>query len=320
MYSKKIKILFVVFLATALLAVFSLWKDSVAVGKNQVVKFGIDTSDISSVKLLYNGVSTDLRRTNNVWYVNQKYKAREQSVALMKVAFAKAESKRPVSPEHKQKILDTLLKKGVRVEVTTSEGIKKFFIYTNPNDINSAYYAEDASKEPYIMHVPGYSNSMANLFMMDESGWRSRELFRSSPRTLKRLQIHYPQSPENNFEIVYQSMNRFTVVGLTQIDSARLYDYLYEYEYMNCDGYVYKDRDNILRKLSKVTPHAIIRVEDADSVKNKTLKIYMGVSGIQGIAGVVEPGNELLQFRKETLFRILVKKKYFEKNKSPLRR
>ncbi|HVD99321.1 MAG TPA: DUF4340 domain-containing protein [Cytophagaceae bacterium] len=312
----RIKILFLLFVFTGLGAALVLFKNT-DFGKSDSssLKVAIDSSSLQKVTLRYDSLTTVLTKGNQNWMLNGKYKARTNLTQLMILGLSKAEVKRPVAEENKQKVADQLRKSGIRVTAEGDGWKKTFLLSSNDNDANSSYYMDEQSSEPYVIYVPGFSGDMANLFKMDEAGWRNRELFTSTPLSLQKITVSYPAFKASNVEIRWNPDKTFDVVGVKKVDSAKVITYLSQFDQVNIDHYIYKDKVAILQTLRKNAPQAIIEVSDLDPSANHKLSVYGESKEPKGIYAIIEPGDELVTMKPETLFRLLVRKEFFEKKK-----
>ena len=310
----RIKLLSILFLVTLLCAAIVVWKDTGFGGNDSAfINVSVDSASLNKITLFYNNKITALTKDLIQWEVNGKYKARPNIIQLMIVGLSKAEVKRPVAEENKKKVIEFLKQKGIRVKVEGADWSKQFFIYTNENDANSSYYLEEGSPEPYIVYVPGFSGDMANLFKMGEADWRSKALFTTTPVSLQKINVSYPAYKTSNVEIVWNADKTFNVLGVNKVDSAKVITYLSQFEQVNIDSYIYVDKENIMSTLRKNAPQAIVEVADLDPASNHKLSIYSDSKEPKGIYAIVEPENELVTMKPETLVRILIRKEFFEK-------
>jgi hypothetical protein len=312
--SSRIKILTFLFLITGLGATFVFVKDSSFVkGSESSIKISVDSSSLNKVTLNYNHQTTVLTKTPLKWMVNGKYEARPNLIQLMTIGLSKSEVKRPVAKENEKKVTDFLNKNGIKVKVDGEDWSKNFIISPNENDANSSYYIEEGSSEPLVVYVPGFKSNMANLLKMTEAEWRSKELFISTPLSLQKISVSYPAYKLSNVEIKWNSDKTFKVEGVNKVDSSKVITYLSQFEQVYIDNYIYKDKEKILLALRKNAPQAIIEVSDLNPGGSHKLSIYEECKDPKGIYAIVEPENELVTMKHETLYRILVRKEFFEK-------
>lgn len=311
----RIKLLFSIFLITGLGAGYVLLKNTnYGSSSDAKMKIALDSATLSKITLSHSDQTTVLVRGQRNWTVNSKYKTRQNPIQLMVVGLSKAEIKRPVAEENKKRVTDLLNKNGILV-TAEGEGWKKSFrIVGNDNDANSSYYKEEGQNELYVVYVPGFTGDMSILFKMTEADWRSKELFISTPLSLQQINVNYPSFKDKNIEIKWNDKN-FTIGGIKNIDSTRVVTYLSQFEQVNVDNYIYKDKEILLQTLRKKAPQAIIKVADLAPSGNHTLNLYHESKDPIGIYGIIEPENEVVTLRKETLQRILVQRDFFEKKK-----
>ena len=312
--STRIKLLSIIFLITGIGAVLILWKGT-GFGNSDAngINVSVDSSSLNKITLRYNDQTTVLTKVPLKWMVNGKYKASSNLIQLIIVGLSKAEVKRPVAEENKKRVIEFLKQKGIQVKVEGTDWNKKFLIYTNENDVNSSYFLEEGNPEPYIIYVPGFSGDMTNIFKKSEADWRSRILFTSTPTSLQKIAVSYPAYKTSNVEIIWNADRTFKVAGINKVDTAKVYTYLSQFEEVNVDNYVYKDKEAIMTEIRKNAPVAILEMTDLDASNNHKLSIYNESKDPKGIYAIVEPQNELVVMNPKTLFRILVRKEFFEK-------
>lgn len=316
--NSRIKIYLILFMISGIGAAVVLMKDiHFGSDSGSATKIAVDTAAITKISYSTDSSSVFLAlKGKDKWKVNNKFNARENLIKLMMVGLAKAEVKRPVAEENKEKVLKYLSSKGVKVKIEGDEKTVSFLIISNENDANSSYYLAEGSKEPLIIYVPGFSGDMTNLFKLDESGWRSKELFRSNPMTIQNIKVTYPSQPQSSFEIIYTEGRNFRIPGVINMDSTRLFTYLLQYEQVNVDNYITENKDLILEKLKKEKPNAIIELKDIDPLKSKTVLLFGESRVNKGIYCVIKESSELVVIKPETLMRLLVRKELFNKKSS----
>ncbi len=280
-----------------------------------VLKVTVDSSSLNKITLRYDSTVTVLTKGTRSWKVNGKYNVRPNLIQLMVVGLSRAEVKRPVAEENKKKVIALLKQEGILVTAAGPDWTKTFLLSSNDNDANSSYYMDEGQGEPYVIFVPGFSGDMANLFKMGEADWRSRELFISTPLSLQKIAVTYPAFMASNVLIKWNTDKTFEIPGIKNVDSTKVITYLSQFEQVNVDNYIYKDKEAILASLRKKAPQAIIEVSDLDPAGNHRLSVYGESKEPKGLYAIVEPENELVTMKPETLFRLLVRKEFFEKKK-----
>lgn len=310
----RLKILSIAFILTGIGAAFvSIKNSNWSSDDSSSIIISIDSTTLSKVTLVYDTQTTILSKGPQYWTVNSNYKARPNFIQLMIVGLAKSEIKRPVANENKQKVITLLKTKGVKIKTENGDQQKSFYLASNDNDANSSYFMEDGGTEPYIIFVSGFSGDMSNLFKLDEASWRSRELFTSTPLSLQKISVSYPMFPKSNVAIQWNKDKTFAIEGIKDVDSSKIINYLAQFEQVNIDQYIYKNKELTISLLRKNKPQAIISVADLRSVGSHTLEIYGESTDPKGIYAIVLPENELVTMKPETLFRLLVRKEFFEK-------
>ena len=314
--NKRIKLLTITFLITGLFAGYIVLKNtSWSTTEATKLDLAIDSTSLKKLTLIHNNQTTVLTKSETGWMVNEKYNARKNLIQLLFVGLTKSELKRPIASENKEKVITILKQNGTLVKTVDGNNTNSFYIASNDNDANSSYYMKEGDAEPYIIFVPGFSGDMANLFKMSEVNWRSKVLFNSTPISLQNISISYPSIPKSNVSIKWNTNKTFTINGVNSIDSTKVVTYLAQFEQVNVDQYIYDNKELIIKGLQKNKPQAMIQVEDLSTKGSHTLKIYGESTEPKGIYAIVEPENDLIIMKPESLFRLLVRKEFFEKKK-----
>ncbi|MBC7450960.1 MAG: DUF4340 domain-containing protein [Cytophagales bacterium] len=314
--TNRVKILFLLAVLTGALAVWSqLGKHSS--GKPVYEGFAaIDTMDIVKVSFTAKGETMHYVAPKNErkWFIDSKYEVRSDIIALMKVGLARMDVKMPVSEELRGNVKTKLLSEGVHVQVQSEEGEREFWVLTNDNDKNSSYYLSSKDAEPYIVHVPGFTGDLTDLFRLKAEDWRNKALFRSVPGSIEEIKISYilaPSAPKDGFTIK-KEINGYQVIDMPKADSTKLYTYLGLFQRVNVDNYlVDKQRDSVDYLLKSQSPKVILEVIDIDKSRSRTLQIYNALPGNKLLYARIVENGELVSLNPESFFRILVRKQWF---------
>lgn len=312
---KKLKLYIFLFLLTGVLAfytVFSKKFKSSSYGKTEEEIAIVDTASISRIQLQGKLPVVNLERNPSGWTVNNKYQAREQLTGLLLFGLNKLEVKRPVSENKVNEVKARLLKEGVSISIYSDEGEKRIKVLPNEGDPNSSYYLKEGSNQPYIVFVPGVKGDISGLAGLGEQDWRSRSLFRSSPRSLQSIKVSFYLNPSDGFEISPKN-GIFEVKGLADADSGKIHRYVMLYSLTNVDKYITENQEKIVSQLKKTGPIARVLVDDIVDKQDKTVDIYKDIENPKRFYGIISETDELVSLNGELFNFILVKKSYFQK-------
>lgn len=305
----RLKILAAIFIALLGLVFVQNYQLSLPGGQAESDVAITDTAGIFAVQYVRpDGQEVTIRKEGSGWLLNNGYEARAYLKNLLFTGFAGMRVKREVSESAREEIRKRLLTSGYKVTVNQGEGVlgKTFYMASNPDDPNSTLYYNPAESEtPYIVLVPGFEGSMANLFALPPSEWREKEFFVSSPENLQLVQVDYPDFPRQSFTVSYGKTG-FSVSDIERLDTLRLSRYLNAYSYLTINTYIDGGKDSLTKMIGKITPLAIVRVESLR--QNRTLEIYEKNGKLWGI---IPDQDQLVSLRPEVYNPLLVKREYF---------
>ena len=148
---------------------------------------------------------------------------------MVQVLFAtiqQAEPKRPLPLGIQDSVSQELRQNGVKVSLISS-GTPELTFYAGGNGQKTqAYFSVDkGDAKPYLVTIPGYRVYVSGIFEVEEKDWRDKLVFGFNWRNFESLQASFPNSPSDNFQVVFQD-NYFAVQGLNAVDTAKLNDFL----------------------------------------------------------------------------------------------
>lgn len=281
-------------------------------GEEDNRKIAYDTTSINQIQIVADTGKILLTRNGKSWTVNNQYRVRTDLQQLLLAALARLEVKRNVAKENIESTKQIIRKRGYQVSIN---GKPEFTLAANENDANSSYLLKEGEAEPLVVHVPGFTGSLSDLLKQDESVWRTHELFRSSPLSIQRIKAEYPAIPNAGFEIRYVGPRQFEIVGMNAIDTASLYAYLEQFQQVNVEQFIYKNKNEILQKLSSEKPVCILQLEDLNPELSQTIIIYGPSKVRSAFYCILKERNELVTLTEQTLNRIIARKEFFAPKK-----
>jgi hypothetical protein len=310
--SNRIKILLGIFVLTSSYALYIILQPMFKENTFSQTFQSIDTTNIQRIDYTYKGQAHQLVvKTKSKWVIDDTYEIRTYLIDLVKQGFSRLTSKMPVPKNNQQYVIDYLKKNGVKMKITTEQGVQTFYIITNENDLNSSWYLQEGASEPYVVYVPGVDGDVSNLFKLGAIEWRSKTLFKSSPGSLQKLIVHYPNSKNDGFEIELIN-NQYVLKEVDKLDSARFFNYLSQYEQISVSKYlVGNPKDSVENLLKSVQPEAYIYVTDKDIRYSEGLGIYKMRVGDKVMYGRKMGTKELVELNPQYFLPLLVKKALF---------
>jgi hypothetical protein len=269
-----------------------------------------DPAKIDRVVLELKGRKVDLHFDGTHWKVN-RFEADRALIDVLFAALAQALPKRPVAAIQRDSINGLLDSKGVTVSLFEGPEIRKQFLAGGSPQKRETYFRQDKNSEAYLMTIPGYRVYLAEIFSMDENGWRDKRIFDFAWRNFKSLTTSFPSATPEGFVIRRPDMSlTVTVVGMNEPDTSRVNAYLDDLLQLTADQIISRGTSKRYDSLAQTPPVNTIEVSD---IANRTyrLELFSPLPGETLILGTAHDGD-LVLFDRKKLFRVVKKRTYFD--------
>ena len=273
-------------------------------------KFTIeDTAAVDKIAMTGKGLSNTLEKVNGLWTVNDKYPLDPSMQKVLMAVLHNVRIHRKAPKNLKGEIIKNLDENGYRVSIYKDGREAESFI-AGGNNISVAYFM-GGDNEPYVVYLPGYDSYVSGIFQVSENDWRDRFVFSTSWAGLKKLELDYPDSPGNGFEITSgQVIPRIT--GVTRLDTNKVMNYIELYRTFAVDQYLDSGRVAKYDSLSMTRPWAILHVDAVSLAKPLTVDFFHRLPGDNLMVGRLNENQEIL-FSYERIKDIFKEKSYFRK-------
>jgi hypothetical protein len=268
-----------------------------------------DPSKIDRVVLQWKDRRVDLHFDSD-WKVN-RYEADRALIDVLFAALAQALPKRPVATARRDSINKILGAQGVTVSLFEGTELKKQFVAGGDPQKRETYFKIDTDTEPYLMTIPGYRVYLADIFAIDENGWRDKRVFNFAWRNFKSLTTVNTADPSAGFVISRPDRSlTVTVEGMNEPDTSRVNTYLDDVQQLSADQIISKGTQRY-DSLAQTKPVNTIEVHD---IANRTyrLELFPALRGETVILGVAHEGD-LVLFDRKKLFRVVKKRTFFKR-------
>lgn len=208
-----------------------------------------DTSRITRIFIANRqGRSVDLRRANNGWWVNGKYRARQPEITTALKTFLRIEVRSPVPKSSEAMVLRTMAGASIRVEIYEGgdEPSKSWIIGHATKDHFGTYMVlekpdEGRSSAPFIMGMGGFIGVLNTRFPVAEDNWRSSRVYNYRDlHDLAAVEVLHLGRPSESYRILNpetglprltdprgKAMPMDTVLVQAALLPYRLFDYEY---------------------------------------------------------------------------------------------
>jgi hypothetical protein len=236
-----------------------------------------DTAAVGRIEMRDPHSSRLLERRDGKWWINETFEADPDMVRVLLSVLHHVETNRKSGKSQLPELQERIPAEGILVRISGPElPLKSFYAMGNANKTLSWFMAENGD-DVFEAELPGYESYVAGIFEVTGADWRNRLLFSSTWRSLRQLNLSYPEFPERNVSIAFDG-NFFRVAGVEAIDSGALMQYLDHYAYFQADRFASEEAGTPDSVFSG-QPMAIIRTEDIRAESSRRLEIFRGRPG-----------------------------------------
>lgn len=192
-----------------------------------------------------NGQKIVLKKQEDHWIVNDKYKARKDMIDILLKTIKKVQINYPVPVKEQEGIIKSIAAKHVKVELyKAGKMLKSYFVGSHTQDMMGTYFFLKDSKRPYVCFIPGFEGYLTPRYFTQEKDWRSRVLFDIDPTAIKTIEVAYDDSIPGleSFKIeqtkdIISLTNLKTNISQDLSDAALGKQYLSFYKYLEIEGF-----------------------------------------------------------------------------------
>lgn len=248
----------------ATLAWYFLVRENDSVFSSAEAGFSIkDTGSISKIFLSDRNERLTLTRTDSGWVVNDQYPVLPASLHTLFEALYGQYAIGPVPQSAHNNVVRALSVSATKVELYGRNGqkIRTFFVGNEAHDFNNTYMLMEGAQRPYIVGLRGFEGFLTPRYSPKIYDWRDRTIFNIAPERIRKIEVTYPNAPENSFVLTAaggQLQLTPPVPGVAP-DTSRLRDYLGFFRKINAEGYV-NGTENIDSLIRTAPRYATIRL------------------------------------------------------------
>ncbi len=285
-----------------------------------------DTASVSRIFISdkRTGRSYDLKRTGKRDWVSQKSGTRIfwPHMDQMLATLHDLKVKRPVFDNERENAVSQIAVNHYFVEVYHKDGtVKKLFLGPETDQHTGNYAILEGKDVPYVVHIPSFQGYPGAHFAVNEVEWRDKVLFKSTPRTLQRVEVTFRDHPEENMVVKFRD-KKFIFEGIEHVDTARMSEFVS----VVADGYVeeFFPETKPLDSLLATAPAYKVKVEDIDPDHSPELWLYpppgWTPGKLQSVAAVLFKGKEklLITVQKQNFEPLVMGKSYYRKPKAKM--
>jgi hypothetical protein len=327
--TKKLKILIAtnIFLGLAIVATIAMNGRKIDFQNENLPDFSL--ADSANTDKLVFGKTVLKRQFGTSWTINDTLQADNFMIEQLLMMLQKTAIKRSLTDKSQTEMSVKIAQKGTKIEFFAGNTLQKSFKILGEDNETFAQAinlevnldgsleknSEQNNQKPYVIHTPAYKAALHEVFTLPEKEWRNRTLISVGWNSLQYLELTYPQKPEQNFSIIFDSLlyketNQifYKMQGIKQLDSVMLFNYIKAFNSVRVAKYL--ENNNLRDSLQKIPPYCTIKIDDLSPKQRNTLRLYPTANKMFGI---VEKTNDLVLFDVRYISGLLVRKKDFEK-------
>jgi len=272
--------------------------------KTDVALFAVqDTANVDRVQIN----DHVFEKAGSDWQLDQQYKVQPSMMRSLLAILSRVEVKRPAPEMQLPGIREDLQQDGISVEVYSNGNPVKS--YTIAHDSLATYASIPQNSEIFEVYIPGYNINIGQLLQINEQEWRDRRVLVTTWRTLQSLQMQYTGDEKNSFSIEFDSIF-YRVNGIQQLDSAKLYTYIQQFQDFSVSQYL-PGKNDLKSKLEQTEPFLVITLNDMVSDRNNVLELYATNEEI--LYGISRKTGEVVLVDRRELNRFLVAREEFRR-------
>lgn len=197
--------------------------------------FSLEEQINSIDKITITGPVSDisLQKEGRKWSLNQEFSADPSKINDLLGVLSEVSVRRKVAVNVQERLKAP---EHITYNVTLSDHdqlVRSFQVAEN-NQGTLTYFIDEIA---YVVNIPGYNYHIADIFKLSVEDWRSPYVFASNWSTLEKMKINFSESPDNNFEIVYDNFG-YLIPSIDQLDTTKMYDYMQQISFLQVQSYL----------------------------------------------------------------------------------
>lgn len=156
-----------------------------------------------------------LKRSSDGWILNEEYPVRRDGIEILLETLYRMEMKNFLPQRIVPEVEKQLAVYGKQVRIYQNGKLSKSMIVGTPipSEMGTYMKLEDGDL-PYAVHIPGFNGFLNTRFISESYLWRSRSLVRMKPRSIKEVELIYPDSLGASFKLTVFSTDSMYLTNL----------------------------------------------------------------------------------------------------------
>lgn len=244
-----------------------------------------DTASVTRIFIAdKEGNRSDIVRTRDGWWVNNKYRCRSEAILNLLEVIRNVEVKMPVPRQAKESVIRIMAAAAIKVEIYAGDDlVKQYYVghetlegdgsYMLLTDLETGKNFED----PYACFIPGFVGYLLPRYIAKEHEWRDRQVINYIPPEMAKVEVLYTGFPDSSFVIDLESTTSFRLSDgrgrLLPFGEDRMKQYLAYFQNLHYEALITGRNRQLEDSLAKVGPFCSVIVTARPFRKN-TYKFY----------------------------------------------
>ena len=240
------------------------------------------------------GSRSDLVRTRDGWYVNNKYRCRSEAVLNLLEVIRNIDVKMPVPRQAKESVVRIMAAAALKVEIYVGKKlVKQYFVGHETADGDGSYMLLTDPEtgrnyeDPYVCSIPGFIGYLLPRYIAKEHEWRDRLVVNYIPPEMSKIEVLHKGMPDSSFVIDLESTTSFQLTdGRKQalpFSEERMKQYLSYFQNLHYESLITGRYPNLQDSLKQAGPFCTVIVT-ARPFRRETFRFYR-----KKFAGQFEP-------------------------------
>ncbi len=270
-----------------------------------------DTATIDQIRINSDGTNITLKKENQIWTLNEQYRAEQNMVRVLLSILKDAEVLRQVPKNQTEEIANYIHDNGFLIEISSGGDLLQSFYASGNENKTLSYMMPVDENNPAIVNIPGYESYVAGIFEIPVNDWRDRTILSTNWRTLQKLAVDFAQFPQYDFTIEFK-FNFLNIEGIDKLDTAKMMSYIEQFNFLQADRYLSAGQNKQYDSLLQTPKTVTISISDIDPDNSRTIDFYPLLPDDPMMLGYVEEDEQMVLFQANRIQGLFAVKDEFE--------
>lgn len=146
---------------------------------------------------------TTLVKESNQWYINDKYLVQRSAMNNLLEVVGSLTMKFIPERAALKNIKREMSQIGIKVNVYGKNNnlLKSYYIGGGTHDERGTYVMMEGATQPYVTHLRTMEGSVRGRFLLSETAWRDRTVFKNDTDKIVSVKVEYPKDQSQSFSL-----------------------------------------------------------------------------------------------------------------------